>query len=60
MVLIEFLKGLKFGKFLLVFFIYSGIGAAIAAFILDHYWNNNQTPVPIMIHSDLTGVAPKK
>ena len=60
MILVKFLKGLKFSKFLLVFFIYSGIGAAIAAFILDHYWNNNQTPVPIMIHSDLTGVPPKK
>lgn len=60
MLLVEFVKGLKFGKFLLVFFIYSGIGAAIAAFILDHYWNNNHAPLPIIIHSNLAGEPPKK
>lgn len=60
MLITELLKEFKLNRFLLIFFIYSGIGAAISAFILDHYWNSNRVPVPVMIYSDLIGVPPKK
>ncbi len=60
MFITELLKEFKFNRFLLIFFIYSGIGAAIAAFILDHCWNSNRAPVPVMIYSDLTGFLQRK
>lgn len=56
----KFFKEFRLNKFLLIFFIYSGIGAALAAFILDRYWSKNRAPVPVIIYSDSSGTPPKK
>ena len=52
------IKKINLVKFLGVFFIYSGIGASFAAFVLNKYWSDNQAPIPVIIHSNTEGSLP--
>lgn len=48
----------KYGKTITGFVVSSGIGAVMAAFLLNHYWRHNHPPIPDIVSSKQSGVPP--